>query len=76
MPQDKDRKPQVGETVYVKTDSRCISMYLERVYKKGTVEYGVCTWSTYEMFNDELIGKEHEEEFVLSRLTIYPPTTA
>lgn len=76
MPQDKDRKPQVGETVYLKEDSRCISMYLERVFKKNTVEYGVCTWTAYEMFDDALLSKEHEEEFVLSRLTIYPPTPA
>lgn len=71
MPIDKDRIPQAGETVYQKGDSRCVAMYLDRVYKKGKSEYGFCTWTSYEMFDEELFSKEHEREFLLSDLTVY-----
>jgi hypothetical protein len=74
MPIDKDRIPQVGETVYQKGDTKCVRMYLERVYKKGKREYGLCTWTSYEMFDDELVGQSREKEFPFGNLTIYPPT--
>lgn len=73
MPQDKDRIPQAGETVYLKGDTRCVAMYLERVIIKNKAEYGHCTWTAYEMFDDELLSKAHEKEFLLSDLTVYPP---
>lgn len=75
MPQDKDRIPQAGETVYVKGDLRCVAMYLNRVITKDKVEYGHCTWTAYEMFDDELISKDNEKDFLLSELTVYPPKT-
>lgn len=74
MPQDKDRIPQVGETVYLKGDLKCTRMYLDRVYPKDRIDYGFCIWTSYEMFDDELLSKNHEKEFLLSDLTIYPPT--
>lgn len=64
-------KPQVGDTVYLRGDLKCTPMYLERTYKKGTTEYGLCTWTVYELFDDELIGKEMEQEFLLSQLTLF-----
>jgi hypothetical protein len=74
MPQDKDRIPQAGETVYLKGDSRCVAMYLDRVYPINRIDYGFCTWTSYELFNDELMSQNNEKEFLLSDLTIYPPT--
>ena len=73
MPQDKDRIPQAGETVYLRGDSRCIAMYLDRVYIKDKLEYAQCSWTEYEMFDDELISKDREKDFLLSELTLYPP---
>jgi hypothetical protein len=75
MPQDKDRIPQAGETVYRKGDSKCIAMYLETVYTRNKSEYGLCTWTSHELFDDELLSHEHEKEFLLSDLTVYAPGT-
>jgi hypothetical protein len=75
MPQDKDRIPQAGETVYLRGDSRCVAMYLDRVYTKEKVEYAHCIWTEYEMFDDELLSHPREKAFLLSALTVYPPTT-
>ena len=72
MPIDKDRIPQAGETVYVKGDVRSVAMYLDRVIVINKVEYGHCSWTSYEMFNDELFSKDNQKEFPLSTLTIYP----
>jgi hypothetical protein len=72
MPKDKDRIPQAGETVYRKDDTQCVSMYLEGVYTRDNVEYGFCVWTTYDMFDDELIEKDHEKQFLLSELSVYP----
>lgn len=68
-------KPQGGDTVFLKGDEKRIAMHLDRTYKKGTTEYGTCTWTVYELFDDELIGKEMEKEFLLSDLTLFidPP---
>lgn len=75
MPQDKDRIPQAGETVYLRSNPRCVPMYLDRVYTKNKTEYANCTWTSYEMFDDELLSHAHEQEFLLSELTVYPPVT-
>lgn len=64
-------KPQVGDTVYLRGDPKVTGMYLDRTYKKGTTEYGFCTWTAYELVDDELIGKENEKEFLLSELTLF-----
>lgn len=64
-------KPQVGDTVYLRGDLLCTAMYLDRTYKKGTTEYGFCTWTVYEMFDDELIGKDNQKEYLLSDLTLF-----
>lgn len=68
-------KPQATDTVYLRGDAKCTAMYLDRTFKKGTTEYGVCIWTVYEMFDDELIGTENEKEFLLSELTLFtePP---
>jgi hypothetical protein len=71
MPRKKDRKPQAGETVYLKGDVRCTPMYLDRIYKRDNVEYGFCFWTAYELFDEELISKEKEQEFLLEELTVY-----
>lgn len=76
MPQDKDRIPQAGETVYVKGDKRCIAMYLERVYTKDKTDYAFCTWTAYEFVDEELFSHNHEKEFLLSDLTVYAPGTS
>jgi hypothetical protein len=47
-------------------------MYLEGVYTRDNVEYGFCVWTTYDMFDDELIEKDHEKQFLLSELSVYP----
>jgi hypothetical protein len=73
MPKDKDRIPQVGETVYLKTDSRCTPMYLDRVYQKEKVEYGFCVWTAYELVDDDLLSYDHQKEFPLEELTVYAP---
>jgi hypothetical protein len=73
MPQDKARIPQAGETVYLKGDARCIAMYLERVYTKDKIQHAQCTWTEYEMFDDELISTPKEKVFLLNELTVYPP---
>lgn len=75
MPQDKDRIPQAGETVYLRGDSKCVAMYLDRVFIKDKLEYGQCTWTAYEMFDDELMSHSHEKDFLLSELTVYAPGT-
>lgn len=64
-------KPQGGDTVFLKGDEKRTAMYLDRTYKKGATEYGTCTWTVYEMFDDELIGRELEKEFLLSELTLF-----
>lgn len=75
MPIDKDRIPQVGETVYLKADTKCTAMYLERVYEKDKTAYGFCTWTTYELIDDELMSQDHEKEYLLSELTVYAQET-
>lgn len=75
MPQDKSRIPQAGETVYLKGDSKSTAMYLERVYTKDKTDYGLCSWSEFELFDDELLKHAHEKEFLLSDLTVYAPGT-
>lgn len=72
MPIDKDRIPQAGETVYQKGDPRSVAMYLERVFVKDKVQYATCSWTEYEMVDDELMGTDQEKEFLLSELTVYP----
>jgi hypothetical protein len=64
-------KPQGGDTVFLRGDEKRIAMYLERTYIKDRVEYGTCSWTVYEMFDDELIGKEQEKDFLLSELTLF-----
>lgn len=71
MPIDKDRIPQAGETVYLKGDKKCVAMYLERVYRKGKREVAFCTWTEYEMFNDELFSHAREKEIYLEKLTVF-----
>jgi hypothetical protein len=73
MPQDKARIPQAGETVYLRGDTKCVAMYLDRVYIKDKTEYAQCSWTEYEMFNDELLQHSREKVFLLSELTVYPP---
>jgi hypothetical protein len=76
MTKIKDRKPLVGETVYLRGDSRCTAMYLDKAYKKDNVEYGFCIWTAYELFDDELSSQVIEKEFLLEELTIIVPGTA
>jgi len=64
-------KPQGGDTVFLKGDEKRIAMYLERTYKKGTTEYGTCTWTVYELIDDELIGNTQEKDFLLTELTLF-----
>lgn len=76
MARIKDRKPQAGETVYLRGDPRCTAMYLDRIYKKDNVEQGYCYWTAYELHNDELLSHAREKEFLLEELTIIPPGLA
>jgi hypothetical protein len=68
-------KPQGGDTVFLRGDEKRTAMYLERTYVKNQIEYGTCTWTEYEMFEDELIGTEMKKEFLVSDLTLFidPP---
>lgn len=64
-------KPQGGDTVFLRDDPKRVAMYLERTYREGTTEYGTCSWTEYEMFDDELIGTEKQKDFLVSELTLF-----
>ncbi len=67
--------PQGGDTVFLRGETKRMAMYLERTYTKDRVKYGTCSWKVYEMFDDELIEQEKQQEFLLSELTLFiePP---
>ena len=69
----KDRKPIAGDTVYLRGDAKCVAMYLEKVIRRGIVEYGFCLWSSYHMQDGELVTEDNEKEFLLEELTIVIP---
>jgi len=75
MTKIQDRKPWVGETVYLRGDSKCTAMYLDKIHKRDNVEYGFCIWTVYELFDDELSSQVIEKEFLLAELTIIVPET-
>lgn len=64
-------KPQGGDRVFLRSDEKRTAMYLERTFTKDKVEYATCSWTVYEMFDDELIGQEKQQEFLLSELTLF-----
>ncbi len=64
-------KPQGGDRVFLRNDAKRIAMYLERTYIKDKLEYGTCSWTVYEIFDDELIGKEMQQDFLVSELTLF-----
>lgn len=68
-------KPQGGDNVYHCDDVKRTAMYLERTYVKDRVTYGTCSWTVYEMFDDELMGTEMQKDFLLSelKLIVYSP---
>ncbi len=67
--------PQGGDTVFLRGETKRTAMYLERTYTKDRVKYGTCSWKVYEMFDDELIEREVQQDFLLSELTMFiiPP---
>lgn len=64
-------KPQGGDTVFLKNDTKRTAMYLERTYRKGTTEYGTCSWTVYELVDEELVGTAMEKDFLVSELTVF-----
>lgn len=64
-------KPQGGDRVFLRNDAKRTAMYLERTYIKDSVEYATCSWTVYEMLDDELTGQELQQDFPLSELTLF-----
>lgn len=64
-------KPQGGDRVFLRNDAKRTAMYLERTYMQDNVEYATCSWTVYEMLDDELTGQELQQDFPLSDLTLF-----
>lgn len=64
-------KPQGGDRVFLRNDEKRTAMYLERTYIKDNVEYGTCSWTVYEMLDDELTGQDLQQDFPVSELTLF-----